>query len=334
MERFDERLREMAEREAVATPEGFDGRLREALDGLPPRTKKRRGPGAVKTVLIAAAVCAAMLCTAFAASPGLREMLAEALGGFAPVAQELDSQVYTWNGFEIKALSAMADGSTLRVYVQVRDVEKRGRLVLEPGSEEWDKEYPAFVVGGIRAGEGIDNGGSFIQSFGQICSYDEATQTAVVETGVVGKLAEDLSEAKVMADTWASWFFADYWEPPLTIPVSIEIMPNRTVLEDVELCGLPVEEVRLSALGITVEFEKIHEYMEDAEMDLSARGLRVKMKDGTIISTADNYSEGSGNYRNLETGKRYEMIIWHFADPVDADQAVGLYVGENYYPFK
>ena len=45
----------------------------------------------MKTVLIAAALCAALLCTAFAASPELRGMLAEALGGFAPYAQGFTS---------------------------------------------------------------------------------------------------------------------------------------------------------------------------------------------------------------------------------------------------
>ena len=75
MEQFDEMLKAMAKKEEMMVPNGFDERVRETLDGLPPR-EKRRGLGAVKTVLIAAALCAALLCTAFAASPELRGMLA------------------------------------------------------------------------------------------------------------------------------------------------------------------------------------------------------------------------------------------------------------------
>lgn len=75
MEQFDNLIRAMAEKEECIVPEGFDQRMQEVLDGLPSKAVKK-GLGVVKTALIAAAVCAALLGTAFAASPGLREMLA------------------------------------------------------------------------------------------------------------------------------------------------------------------------------------------------------------------------------------------------------------------
>ena len=83
MEQFDEMLKAMAKKEEMMVPNGFDERVRETLDGLPPR-EKRRGLGAVKTVLIAAALCAALLCTAFAASPELRGMLRRRWGASRP----------------------------------------------------------------------------------------------------------------------------------------------------------------------------------------------------------------------------------------------------------
>ena len=88
MERFDELLKNMADKEDCIVPEGFDARLQKALDGLPPRAKKA-GLGAVKGALIAVAVCAALVCTAFAASPGLRGLLAEALARMYPLVAPL-----------------------------------------------------------------------------------------------------------------------------------------------------------------------------------------------------------------------------------------------------
>ncbi len=105
MEQFDEMLKHMAEQEECIVPEGFDEKIRGTLDALPSKTKK--GLGAVKGALVAAAVCAALLCTAFAASPGLRELLAEALGGFAPYAQEQDGQAYVIDGMEFRVVSAL-----------------------------------------------------------------------------------------------------------------------------------------------------------------------------------------------------------------------------------
>ena len=65
---------------------GLRARVQEAERAEKPRARVRP----LRTVLIAAAVCLALAGTAFAASPGLRDLLAEALGGFAPYAQEQD----------------------------------------------------------------------------------------------------------------------------------------------------------------------------------------------------------------------------------------------------
>ena len=185
MEQFDEMLKAMAEKEEMVMPKGFDGRLKNVLDELPPR-KKRRGLGVVKGVLVAAAACALLVGTAFAASPGLREMLAEVLGGFAPYAHEQDSEVYTWNGFEIKVLSAMADETNVLVYIQVRDLEGRGRLDLN--TEAGRKEFPDMELCGIESSKELEG---FTGGCG-VSSYDEATQTAVVEVHSEGILIDDL----------------------------------------------------------------------------------------------------------------------------------------------
>ena len=72
MEQFDAMLRELAKKEEPIVPENFNNHLQDILCKLPAKAK-RRGLGAVKTVLIAAAACAALLCTAFAAALARRQ---------------------------------------------------------------------------------------------------------------------------------------------------------------------------------------------------------------------------------------------------------------------
>ena len=122
MEQFDKMLKAMADKEECMVPEGFDERVQAALDGLPSKAKKR-GLGAVKTVLTAAVACVLLAGTAFAASPGLREMLAEALGGFAPYAREQEGEAYVIDGIEFRVMSVLADDFTVRAYVEARDLE-------------------------------------------------------------------------------------------------------------------------------------------------------------------------------------------------------------------
>lgn len=324
MEQFDQMLKELAEKEEIIVPDGFDERMKSALDSLPPKPKKK-GLGAVKTVLIAAAACAALLCTAFAASPGLREMLADALGGFAPYAQEQESEVYTWNGFEFKVLSAMADEATIRIYVQAKDLEGLGRL--DFWGENW-LEGPELELRGIESRmhptswEGSSNA----------VRYDEATQTAVEEVCREAFLIGDLSGAEVWIDKMLASMHEDPWDPPVKIPIDVEIMPSKTVLRDIEVEETQVDEVRVSPLSIILEWEKHSEAAENG--NLSWKEIRVKMKDGTVIKSEYDHESSNGSYRNDETGKDYQMVIWCFADPVDVDSIEGIYVGEDYFPIQ
>ena len=67
MEQFDKLMKEMAEKEEMIVPKGFDERVQAALNDLPPRQKKRK-LGAVKGALIAAAACLLLVGTVFAAN--------------------------------------------------------------------------------------------------------------------------------------------------------------------------------------------------------------------------------------------------------------------------
>ncbi len=325
MEQFDEMLKAMAEKEEMVMPKGFDGRLKNVLDELPPR-KKRRGLGVVKGVLVAAAACALLVGTAFAASPGLREMLAEVLGGFAPYAHEQDSEVYTWNGFEIKVLSAMADETNVLVYIQVRDLEGRGRLDLN--TEAGRKEFPDMELCGIESSKELEG---FTGGCG-VSSYDEATQTAVVEVHSEGILIDDLSGTEVWIDEVLAWLDEDPWDPPVKIPVDVEAMPSRTVLRNIETAETRVDEVRMSALSMTLAWEKVSDFFEG--QDIFYQEITVMMKDGTAVKSKYNHSDGSGDYLDPDTGKVIQMLIWTFAEPVDVESVEGIYIGEAYFPVK
>lgn len=324
MERFDERLKSMAEQEAISTPEGFDGRLREALDGLPPREKKRRGLGAVKGTLIAAAACVLLVGTAFAASPGLREMLGQALGGFSSIAQEQDSDVYQWNGFEFKALSAMADEITVRAYIQVTDLEGRNRLDIH--SEAWKEEFPFIELGRLKSDVETTggNGSSGIRQ------YDAATQTAIVEVSAWAGISKDLPRAEVRIDTVKN-MMDDPWNAAVVIPLDVEVMPSRTVIRNIDVGEISVEEVGISALSITMKWEKIYDYIPQSESDLRSIKMAVKMKEGTVIGTEYDYPSGHITYFDAR-GRHTNTLIWCFDDLVEPDQVEGVYIGEDYYP--
>ncbi len=104
----------------VKATEDWTARTLAALEEQERRPVRRPGRIAAR-LAVAAAVCAALLVTAMAASPGLRAALLSALGSFAPYAQEVEGVSVTEEGIEIRAVSALSDGNTVRVYLEVRD---------------------------------------------------------------------------------------------------------------------------------------------------------------------------------------------------------------------
>lgn len=104
----------------VKATEDWTARTLAALEEQERRPVRRPGR-IVARLAVAAAVCAVLLVTAMAASPGLRAALLNALGSFAPYAQEVEGVSATEEGIEIRAVSALSDGNTVRVYLEVRD---------------------------------------------------------------------------------------------------------------------------------------------------------------------------------------------------------------------
>lgn len=120
---FDERMRLRAKMEDCPLPPGFLGRLEtkaeEIAEGEESPMKKR----VFRTILLAAALCAALTVAAMAASPTLREALLAALGSFEPYSQTMEGVSAVDGGIEIKVVSALMDEADGTAYLEVRDLE-------------------------------------------------------------------------------------------------------------------------------------------------------------------------------------------------------------------
>ena len=326
MKQFDDLIKEMAEKEEIIVPNGFDGRVQAAVNDLPPRTKKR-GLGAVKGALIAAAACAALLCTAFAASPGLRNMLAEALGGFAPYAHEQEGETYVIDGIEFKVVSALADDFTVRAYVEARDLEgdRLSKLELNKFNAFGLVDIPKQDMG---EGESI---AAFVGG-GMCLNYDAQTKTALLVITSWGQvMADDLSGSTVKLFSLTGFSdnaYQQIWENSEGTAFPVEIEPIPSLIVDAELASaLGAEEMRLSNLGLSVIFRNDSRGDRFAGSDVSA-----KLADGTLVEAPWEGGQGNFGIYGTETGRR--VLVWNFREPLDLDQVVGIYIDGEYFPVK
>ncbi len=339
MEQFDQRLRAMAEKEECIVPKGFDERLENVLDELPPQ-KKKRGLGAVKGVLVAAAACVLLVGTAFGASPGLREVLAEALGGFAPYAQEQEDKTYTIDGLEFKVKSVLADDFTIRAYVEVRD----------PEGDIFDKiddlTIPTRVSGGVDVPfvhEWLAPDATESWMSGAEClSYDAESRTALLVVSTWKAMPEDMTEAAVQVRAMNSYLTGDYekvWRNRWgrAIPVEVKSVDTTVLGKDTALVsGLDAEEARLSPLGLTLIFHdyEIHRPILEGEALNGTDGanVSVKLADGSIVEAP--WGGHCGIFLPPYDKNSSRVIIINFREPVELEQIDGVYIGEDYFPIK
>ena len=331
MEQFDKKLRAMAEREAISTPEGFDSRLQAALDSLPSKGKRRR-LGLVKGALIAAAACILLVGTAFAASPGLRDILTEALGGFAPYAQEQEDKTYVIEGIEFKVKSVLADDFTIRAYVEARDV--KGDIF----DKIDDITIPTRVHGGVdvpTVNEWLAADATESWMSGAEClGYDEESKTAFLVVSAWKSMPEDLTRAGVEVRDFNSYLTGDHEEVwrnrwNRTIPVTVKQVETTVLGRDTALVsGLDAEEARLSPLGLTLIF---HDY-EISREDVRTAGVSVKLADGSIVEAP--WGGLCGVFLPPYDENSNRVLIWNFREPVEAEQIQGVYVGGDYFPIQ
>lgn len=312
MEQFDKLLKEMAELEECTVPNGFDGRIRGVLDGLPPQAKKRRRLGAAKGVLIAAAACVLLVGTALAASPGLREALATALGGFAPYAQEQDGETYVVNEFEYKVLSAVTDGTTLRVYVQQTD--------LAEGRFSTDGFDGTLFTHSLQS--------SFIDH--RCVSRDESTGTSLWCISAWGQMDKGADAAALFVTGFTPATKPKDGAEGKMIPLELELMPNRAIVKNAYLdtLALQADRIELSPLGLTIVTKSD---ADQYDWDLSA-DIRVCLDGGTQIQPEAERASGQATYSGPDDS--YKVMVWNFREPFILDSVAGVYVDGQYFPVK
>lgn len=134
---------------------------------------KSRHP--LRGVLIAAATAVMLTTAALALSPTIREALANALGGFAPYAQDMTREELscTDQGVKLTVVSALNDGNTIVVYFEAQDLsgDRLDEATRTNAQLQWP-ENVAWKQGVVFPAEQI--------------AYDERTKTALYCTKFIG----------------------------------------------------------------------------------------------------------------------------------------------------
>lgn len=123
----------MSELERLWREMGFGGtcpqadpkRVRAIVNGTLnaiPSERRRYMRQKLRFAAVLTAAVIALAGTALAVSPSLRGLLENALGSFAPYAQEVNGVSVIDQGIEVRVVSAVADGETAVAYVTVTDL--------------------------------------------------------------------------------------------------------------------------------------------------------------------------------------------------------------------
>lgn len=272
---------------------------------------------------IAACLCLALAGTAFAASPTLRDMLAEALGGFAPYAQEQKGEAYVIDGMEFRVVSALADDFTARAYIEAKDLE--GDRLSELELNTFGSVFGLVDIPRKDTGEGVSG---FVMG-GMCVGYDEETKTALLAVTSWGQvMADDLSGSEVKLFDLSGGPNQCIWENSEGVPFPVEIEPISSLVADAEFASaIRAEEVRLSALGVSAIFKG-----DEAWPQYTGANIRAKLKDGTLVEAF--WEGGQGNFGAYGTESERKVLIWNFRQPVEPEQIEGVYMGESYFPMK
>jgi len=140
-----------------------------------PRRTQRELP-VFRPALIAAAVAALTVTAALAISPMLRDVLQNALGGFAPYAQDMtgDEVSCTDQGVRVSVVSALNDGNAIAIYFEVQDLigDRLDEFTKTNMQITWPEHQVEWKQGTLFPTEQI--------------AYDEETKTALYCTKFVG----------------------------------------------------------------------------------------------------------------------------------------------------
>ena len=298
----------------IQMPKDCEARILAALE-----ENKKRLPRRVGRVLLTAAVIFAMLTSAVALSPQLREYIFGAAGPFAPYVRPAESGVVTEDGYELRVDSVIADHYLIVGYLEIKDLE------------------------GNRLQEGMDIWAHFDQT-----GPDNPGVSSSVFGGEIIRCEADGKSALAAVMEWGGQSVGD---PNMTlriikpmeckIPVTLEYVPIQTIdLSGLDTGGVlpPLDRLELSPLGVTA----VTQYKEDASFENTRdhdrlRGaLTVHFEDGsTRLSVRDSLG---GSFR-LATGSwlfmdPYNLVQPEDVEPLDVEQIVGISCQDWYLPIE
>ena len=363
MERFDEMLKAMAEKEECIVPEGFDKRMQDVLDDLPPKAVKR-GLGAVKGILIAAAVCAALLCTAMAAYNIVRQSVT--INPAQTVQGILGNGRPSWERTEIYDELGRLTYWPKRETVQVDAAQAQALLgdYLPESGYRWQIEDYTLTVEGYVLDEytgtakfyytlehpGGFGDGAVDWELGLLNytvyrgSVTFTTQSDADWPWISGRCYVDVSrsteEKLCIVESAASlggWKAEDGLRVKFTVHGETD-RDDDVLSADLELPGLkslPTVSVPDPATRETVlELSAISLMLKTEDMDL-VDYIALDYADGTRYVVRDDANGLDNTDYGLGSGSRPNMILREvFNRLVNPSQVVGIHVDGKYYPVK
>lgn len=280
--------------DVVLTPERRQAILKQAAG-------RRRGVRPGRAVLAAGLACALTLGAVVAAVPSVRQLLAEALGSFAGQSQAILDVADRDNGIEVRAVSALADGSYTRIYLEVQDLEG-------------DRLAQKVMLGAENLGWRIDLPmADRVSTWGQhFLGYDPDTKTALIELEVGGAVEEGAAGAKLTIDgltTGRREVKASLPQGVLTGEIrQTQTLPDgKTVLapEQTPAALEGEENLRLSSMGFGTD-GALHVQI--------ALGEKVQSDSASLLYTARGHgSEDDSIYNQAFADAQFEQDgVWYY----------------------
>lgn len=297
---------------AIHMPKDCEARILAALEQNRKKLPRRAG-----RVLLAAAVILAMLTSAVALSPALREYIFGAAGPFAPYVRPAGSEVVRLDGYELRVNSVIADHYLIVGYLELKDLEG-GRL--REDTDVW-------------------------AHFDQTAPEDTNVSSSILG-GKIIRCGEDGRSALAAVMEWGGQSVGD---PDMTlrvikpmdceIPVTLEYVPIQTVdLSGLDTGGLlpPLDRLELSPLSVNM----VTAFKEDADVENTRdqdklRGeLTVYFADGSRRSSVRDGLNGSfslavGSWSFMDP---YNLVQPEELEPLDVEHITGISCQDWYIP--
>lgn len=282
--------------------------------------KRRKGVSRhVRTVLVAAAVVAALCVSALALSPTLREALASALGSFGPYSQTVEGASAADQGIEIRVVSAVVDRNLARIFLEVQDKtgDRLGgeKLHISAGAERTGAQAELWSI-----------------NIPPMKSYDAESRTALFMVEVSGQTWEEDwqgQELPLKLTVYELW--RGRWQDGKSIlgewplSVTLERLGEKSFSMDERVEKTHIRKMILSPMSISVFTELDESGVGSKVLPVQ---LAVYLSDGRMIRGRS----GGGVNHGGPNSDGMRRLSWAFDDAVDAEQVVGVAFGMWYVP--